>query len=149
MTEPERAAIREYRKQGLGYKKIAMRTGVSLNTIKSFCKRKHSTKIEAEAPKVCLQCRRLITQTRGRKMKKFCSDKCRMEWWNKHPELVKRTAVYEFTCQTCGTTFTAYGNAHRKYCCRECYLIGGGGGSGMNIVKQTGPANTASYPDSS
>ncbi len=124
MTELEKAAIREYRKQGLGYKKIAMKTGVSLNTVKSFCKRISSMKMKAEAPKVCHQCRRPITQTKGRKTKKFCSDKCRMEWWNKHPELVKRTAVYEFTCQACGKEFTAYGDAHRKYCSRECYLIG-------------------------
>ncbi len=119
MTELEKAAIREYRKQGLGYRKIAMKTGVSINTVKSFCKSKSFT-----VPTVCLQCRKLIVQTKGRKTKKFCSDKCRMTWWNKHQDLVKRTAVYEFTCQACGTTFTAYGNAHRKYCCRECYLIG-------------------------
>ncbi len=101
MTELDRAAIREYRKQGLGYKKIAMKTGVSLNTVKSFCKRKQ------EKTSVCLQCRRPITQTKGRKTKKFCSDKCRMAWWNKHPEIVKRNAYYEYTCQACGKEFKA------------------------------------------
>ncbi len=119
MTELERAAIRKYRKQGLGYKKVAMKTGVSLNTVKSFCRSKSFT-----APTVCLQCHKPIIQIKGRKTKKFCSDKCRMAWWNKHPELVKRAAVYEFTCQACGKKFTAYGDAHRKYCSRECYLIG-------------------------
>ena len=34
-----------------------------------------------------------------------------MAWWNKHQDLVKRTAVYEFTCQACGKEFKAYESA--------------------------------------
>lgn len=48
----------------------------------------------------------------------------RQSWWNAHPELVNRKAVYEFTCAYCGKRFSAYGNAHRKYCCHDCYIEG-------------------------
>ena len=69
----------------------------------------------------CRYCGAPITQTPGRKEKKFCSDRCRNRWWNEHLDLVDRRANYEFVCQTCGKPFTAYGNAHRKYCSRDCY----------------------------
>ena len=63
-----------------------------------------------------------ITQTPGRKEKKFCSDECRHKWWNAHPEKITRKAVYSYTCSGCKKTFTAYGNSHRKYCCHACYI---------------------------
>ena len=42
--------------------------------------------------------------------------------------MVKRKAIYEYTCPTCGSAFTAYGNRHRKYCCHECYIADRFGG---------------------
>ena len=42
--------------------------------------------------------------------------------------MVKRKAIYEYTCPTCGSAFTAYGNSHRKYCCHECYIADRFGG---------------------
>ena len=71
---------------------------------------------------ICGYCGAPITQTLGRKEKKFCSDRCRNLWWNAHLDLVDRRANYEFVCRTCGKPFTAYGNAHRKYCSRDCYI---------------------------
>lgn len=38
MTDEERKRIRVLRKQGLGYKKIATETGVSVNTVKTLLK---------------------------------------------------------------------------------------------------------------
>jgi endogenous inhibitor of DNA gyrase (YacG/DUF329 family) len=70
-----------------------------------------------------------VAQNSGRKEKKFCSDKCRMTWWNRHLDKVKRKAVYEYICPHCGKPFTVYGNSHRKYCSHECYVadrFGGG-----------------------
>ena len=43
-------------------------------------------------------------------------------------DMVKRKAIYEYTCTTCGSAFTAYGNIHRKYCCHECYIADRFGG---------------------
>ena len=37
MTNEQRAAIMEYRKNGCGYKKISQLTGISENTIKTYC----------------------------------------------------------------------------------------------------------------
>ncbi len=119
MTDLETRQIEDLRKQGNGYKKIAQLTGLSINTVKSFCRR-----IGTSDSSQCMQCGKEIIQVRGRKEKKFCCDACRMKWWNSHQDQVRRKAVYEFTCQACGTIFTAYGNAHRKYCCRACYLKG-------------------------
>ena len=42
---------------------------------------------------------------------------------NPHKRPAKnRDATYTFTCIGCGTTFTAYGNKHRRYCRHECYV---------------------------
>lgn len=56
------------------------------------------------------------------KEKIFCSDNCRMKWWNSHQELVNRKAEYVFVCRNCGKLFTAYGNKERKYCSHSCYI---------------------------
>ncbi len=39
MTSDQKNTITEYRRNGLGYKKISQLTGVSENTIKTFCRR--------------------------------------------------------------------------------------------------------------
>ena len=66
---------------------------------------------------------RLIQPSTGRP-KKFCSDKCRREWWKAHPEKLHRkdTAIYTMTCARCGKEFTSYGNKNRKYCSHDCYI---------------------------
>ncbi|WP_322200375.1 RNA polymerase subunit sigma-70 [Acutalibacter intestini] len=108
--------ILRYREQGLGYKRIAALTGYSINTVKSVCRRNPDG-----AERFCPQCGAMLTHTPHHREKKFCSDKCRMAWWNSHPEAVNRKAVYHFTCAQCGQPFDSYGNDHRKYCSRACY----------------------------
>jgi hypothetical protein len=129
MTDAQRNAIVEYRRDGLGYKKISQLTGICESTIKTFCHRNGLTgnmenvELKREASeKACLCCGKPVVQYPGRKEKKFCSDACRNRWWNSHQELVKKKAVYEFDCACCGKHFTAYGNAGRKYCCHSCYI---------------------------
>ena len=68
----------------------------------------------------CPQCGKYVKQ-RTRHKKRFCSDRCRMKYWNSHPEKVRRMAYYTITCQNCGSEFRCYGNAHRKFCSRACY----------------------------
>ena len=116
MNKDRSIEILEYRRQGLGYKRIAAITGYSINTVKSVCRRNPET-----SEKRCLQCGNALIQPPHRKEKKFCSDKCRMAWWNSHPERVNRKAVYHFICAQCGQPFDSYGNDHRKYCSRACY----------------------------
>lgn len=68
----------------------------------------------------CLQCGKYVKQ-HTRHKRRFCSDRCRMKYWNSHPDLIRRMAYYTITCQNCGVEFRCYGNAHRKFCSRACY----------------------------
>lgn len=124
MTDEEKSQVLAYREQGLGYKKIASIIGVTENTIKGFCRRQMSVEEKVViAPRfICHLCGKPVEQNPGRKEKKFCSDNCRMKWWNSHIEQVNRKANYEIVCCNCKKHFVSYGNKNRKYCCHDCYL---------------------------
>lgn len=126
MNVQQSQAIHRLRVEGFSYAKISALTGISENTIKSYCRRNDLGSVATEIPDTpvgsfCRQCGSLLTQTKGAKPKRFCSDKCRMTWWNSHPEAVNHKLVRQITCQSCGKTFTALGNRARKYCSRSCY----------------------------
>lgn len=131
MTNNEKEMIRELRMQGLGYGKVAERTGINLETVKSYCRRhglRGEGKVLTGLPDAkykyvyCKNCGTEIKQEPKRKKKLFCCDKCRNNWWNDHPEKVTRKAYYEITCQHCGKVITVYGDKRRKYCSNECYI---------------------------
>lgn len=127
MTDEQKKKLIALRRDGVGYGQIAVAVNISINTVKSFCRR-HGLVTKAVAS-VCEQCGRPIEQNPGRKRKRFCSDSCRNKGWNTHLELVKRKAVYTFTCPNCGKEFSVYGNSHRKFCSHACYIeyrFGGG-----------------------
>lgn len=75
---------------------------------------------QAPGALLCLQCGKPVIQ-KSRHKKKFCSFRCRLDYWNSHPEQVYRRAYYALVCQHCGKPFQSYGNAHRKFCCRSCF----------------------------
>lgn len=121
MTEREKADIAALRGEGLGYKAIAKQLGLSVNSAKSHCARHPAEKMATAAGgTVCRICGKPVTQTKGKRVKLYCSDACRMKWWNTHTDQVKRKAYYTFICPQCGRQFEGYGNAHRKYCSRQC-----------------------------
>lgn len=126
MTEQQKVQTKRLRNEGHGYKSIASLLGISENTVKSFCRREGiSGEADRSVKKLssghfCRQCGIPVAQNEGRKEKKFCSDACRMAWWNSHQDTVQRKAVYEYVCPNCHRSFTAYGNSHRKYCSRAC-----------------------------
>ena len=126
MTDHQKTKIAEMRKAGCGYSEISKALSVSRDTVKTFCRRNNITVDSTEEPKetagICPECGKPITQTSGRKPKRFCSPECRQKWWNAHPERIEQKAVYEYVCPNCGQSFTAYGNSHRKYCSHECYV---------------------------
>ena len=136
MTDTERNQIIRLRGEGYSYIKIATVLSLKENTVKSFCKRRGLGGLASATKEPtlgeeheCLNCGLPIRQVEGRKEKKFCSDKCRMEWWKEHPTELNRKAIYYYTCPQCKKPFTAYGNKTRKYCCHECYIearFGGG-----------------------
>ncbi len=127
MTDLEKDKITELREKGYGYKKIAQILEVQENTVKSFCNRSKSKELICNDD-VCMECGKPIKQIKGRKRKIFCSDKCRMKWWNNHKELVSKKTVREAICSGCGKPFPVYGNAKRKYCSHECYIVDRFGG---------------------
>lgn len=103
-----------------GYGSIANQLGLSINTVKSFCRR-HSL-AAPPTDSICEQCGRPIAQNPGRKRKLFGCDACRNKWWNSHFDLVKRKTVYTFTCPTCGKELTVYGNSRQKFCSHAYYI---------------------------
>ena len=118
MTDAQREKIIGLRANGLGCKKIAQVMGLSENTVKSFCRR-----MVVEKPKtvktddsVCECCGQPIVQSPGRKKRRFCSDICRVKWWNRHTNLMKENLV----CVHCGKPF--HGRKGRKYCSHACYM---------------------------
>lgn len=129
MTKEQREQIVDLRKKGYGYRMIGQMLGLNRDTVRYFCK---SNGIGGAAENIliadgatCPCCGGAISQTVGKgRRKKFCSEKCRREWWKKHPGAGNKSesATYHGTCAACGKEFTAYGNNHRKYCSHACYI---------------------------
>lgn len=71
-------AISQRYLQGERPSAIAATLGISVNTVKSHLRR------HPIDPSLvyCQNCGVVVPQTEGRKRKKFCSDKCRITWWN-------------------------------------------------------------------
>ena len=129
MTNEQRRQISDLRHQGFGYAAIANAVGLSKDSVKAYCRShglggvKADTTNPAEvATDICLNCGAALVHKPGAKRKKFCNPICRQSWWNAHPDQVKRKALYTFQCPACGKPFTSYGNDHRKYCSRACYI---------------------------
>ena len=116
MQTYQKHQISVLRGKGATYASIAVELGLSENTVKSHCRR-HGIVTGTE---VCPECGQRLVHLPKKKPKRFCSDKCRLAWWAKHPEAQNRKAVYKFICPRCEKAFTAYGNAKRKYCSGAC-----------------------------
>lgn len=123
MTRKEKESVRFLRGEGYGYLAIATRLGISLNTVKSFCRRNGLGGI-AEKPdrQTCRQCGKPLAQEPKRPARKYCSEACRRIWWKEHSHLVNKKAFYSLTCAHCGKEFQSYGNQKRKYCSHPCYI---------------------------
>ena len=126
MTTEEKNTLTAFRQQGLGYKKIAQLMGLSVNTVKTYCKRNALGGTVTHQPgsteKACKCCGATLVQTPGRKCRVFCSDACRTKWWNAHPELVNHRSERQVICGHCGQTFSVSKNSTRKYCSHNCYI---------------------------
>lgn len=114
MTDTEKNKILELRKLGLGYQKIAKEIGMSVNAIRNYCSK-------ADSLSVCKECGKKIKSVPGKKKRKFCSDKCRFIWWNKHRDELKHKIRNVDTCACCGKKFINFTNSKRVYCSVDCY----------------------------
>jgi endogenous inhibitor of DNA gyrase (YacG/DUF329 family) len=130
MTENQKVKIIKLRAAGYGYGKIAQQLGISVNTVKSFCRRRSinedtatkSTLILSGEVTYCENCGEAIRQVKGQKRRKYCSDRCRWDYWRKHDDQINRKAYYTLKCRHCGKVFQVYGDRGRQYCSRRCYL---------------------------
>ena len=118
MTLQNKIAINNMRLEGHSPSVIAATLGLSAGTVRSHISRHPNI----PNTKFCKQCGKPVLQKESRREKKFCSDACRMLWWNTHQEFVNRKAYYNLTCEYCGKEFEIYGKKNRKYCCRACYV---------------------------
>ena len=136
MTDYPKNRLTALRKIGIGYKKVAREVGVSVDSVKSYC-RANSLTGAAAAPSVkknvCRECGKLLVQPEKRKPLRFCSAECRLEWWRKHKDMAVRKSAVSVTCARCGKTFTAYEREQRKYCSHECYVTARFKGGEYNV----------------
>lgn len=126
MTEKDRALLMGYRQQGKGCAEIARLLGVSVNTVKSYCRRNG---INAEKKAVlskplvrkgtCKQCGAELEQLARHRERQFCSDRCRMQWWHSHRS--NSRSAEEHICPECCRTFVT--DRMQKYCSHECYIL--------------------------
>ena len=127
MTNQQKKQIKGMRLRGDTFAMIADALGLSRNTVKSFCLRSlHPEPLEVKTVPVisgvCDQCGMAFVLCPGHRQRRFCSDRCRMAWWNAHRDLLKSNAKVEHTCAYCGKHFMGYERQHRKYCSHGCYI---------------------------
>ena len=127
MTNSQKARISQMRLHGESYATIGDALGLSRNTVKSFCLRNlRPEPLEVQAAPAltgtCAQCGSSFTICPGHRQRRFCSDHCRMTWWNAHRDLLKSNAKVEHTCACCGKQFMGYTRQQRKYCSHACYI---------------------------
>ena len=127
MTHSQKARISQMRLGGESYATIGDALGLSRNTVKSFCLRNlRPEPLEVQAAPAltgtCAQCSTGFVLCPGHRQRRFCSDRCRMTWWNAHRELLRSTARVEYTCVCCGKHFMGYEWQRRKYCSHACYI---------------------------
>ncbi len=100
ITSEQKSIIQALRLENYSYACIAEVLGLNPNTVKSICRRENyltanlprKTKEEKAALKICKQCGKPITNPWNRKVKQFCSDKCRTHYWNEHKLASRRVA---------------------------------------------------------
>jgi transposase-like protein len=129
MTDLQKERITRMRSNGISYNQIASTLGISVNSVKSYCQRNQlgsqcaqDTSSVLADEKCCKQCAKELNQIKSRKKQKFCSDTCRMAWWNRHRHMIRGQACLPLPCAHCGKSFRSYGKQHRKYCSHACYI---------------------------
>lgn len=114
MTEKEKSRIIDLREKGISFGRIAQQLNLSKSTVSTFYTSYQSAKGK------CKYCGCSIINNRKR-VKLFCSDKCRSKWWNEHKKEIDHKTVYSFVCNCCGKEFTRIQNKNYKYCSYECF----------------------------
>lgn len=115
MTDIEKLKIDELKQSGYSYSQISKELSIPIGTIKTFIMRKRETN-------TCLNCHREIVSIEYHKKKKFCSDKCRLDWWSRNRDKLKLKTLIEYDCEYCHKKFKAPRSAKRKFCSTACFV---------------------------
>lgn len=83
MTSAQIKQVIRLQEAGKGYRTIASELGLSINSVKSWCRR-HP--VEETPINGCKQCSAPLIQFPGKRKRIYCSDRCRYLWWAAHPQ---------------------------------------------------------------
>ena len=78
MTSAQIEQVIRLQEAGKGYRTIASELGLSINSVKSWCRR-HP--VEETPVNGCKQCSAPLIQFPGKRKRIYCSDRCRYLWW--------------------------------------------------------------------
>ena len=117
MTTGQKNQITHLRNLGHTYADISKVLNMSESTVKSFCWRNKVQNKPISEKDICRNCRSFLVHTPDAPPRKFCSDKCRFEWWRKY-----RKPNNSAVCICCEKEFHYYGKATRKYCSQRCCI---------------------------
>lgn len=129
LTPAEKAKIYEMRAEGMSYSQIASSLNISVNTVKSYCRRNNictkfnDSKKQNDILKnsFCKYCSKPISQTGRHRPRKFCSEDCRRLWWKENEKTA--SAIYtDAQCRYCGKEFKSRSKEENKYCSHSCYI---------------------------
>lgn len=89
MTDLQKEKITELRKNGESISSIAEKMNLSVNSVKSFCRRKDVAPMKDG----CKRCGQPLINTPGHRQKTFCSAACRQKYWRENSNLVKHISM--------------------------------------------------------
>lgn len=125
MNKNVKEEIIRLRTEGYRYQEIADVFGLSINTVKSYCLRSNvQPDGKPEKPiteyRFCRCCGKRI-ESKDKRRRNFCSQKCNRKWWSEHRDQVNRKSQVTVICKNCHKPFQAYEADERIFCCRACY----------------------------
>lgn len=94
MTDLQKEKITELRKNGESISSIAEKMNLSVNSVKSFCRRKTVTPVKNG----CKRCGAELVNTPGHRQKTFCSAICRQKYWQENSGLINHISFVTLTC---------------------------------------------------
>lgn len=119
MTEQDKRKVFDLHGRGATYKQIEEQTGISAGTVRTFISRQSAAKLSANQGR-CEECFCLIEQSAEGKIRRFCSARCRVSWWNKHRNELNSSSKHKKKCPVCGKKFVTYKGG--TFCSRVCYI---------------------------
>lgn len=132
MTDLQAARVKEMRLKGMGYRAIAEALGLSRDIVRNHCKAKgmggyvaatvENLKEREGQGGICICCGKETEQAGTGRPRKFCSEKCRRQWWKTHPQEGSHKSLCTKKCECCGREFSFYRSRKPKYCSHDCYI---------------------------